>query len=81
MERDDAFIVALDTIKNVRDQMVDELESLDIQDWIDMLEESIDYLKEYDNRRSTLEKQVLEESRRSTKPHNQLPPKFKGWVK
>lgn len=48
MSRDDAFIAALDTIKNVRDQMVDELESLDIQDWIDMLEEAIDYLKELD---------------------------------
>ena len=49
MSRDDAFIAALDTIKNVRDQMVDELESIDVQDWIDMLEEAIGYLVKSDS--------------------------------
>lgn len=45
MNRDDAFIAALDTIKNVRDQMVDESEVIEVDDWIEELNEAIRLLK------------------------------------
>ena len=44
MSRDDAFIAALDMLKNLRSQMVDESDSIDIEDWIQDLNEAISYL-------------------------------------